>query len=52
LVADTIIVVFWVLFASITGNIHGAQVFFFDALISVLFSVTVLWQAHIRKTEF
>ena len=51
MVADTIIVVFWVLFASIAGNIYGTQVFFFDALISMLFSVVVLWQARIRKTE-
>jgi len=52
LAADTIIVVCWILFASITGNIYGAQVFFFDALVSVLFFVAVLWQAHIKKTEF
>jgi len=49
-VADTAIVVLWVLFAYIAGNRYGAQVFFFDAFVSVLYSTVLFWQYKHSKT--
>lgn len=44
MIADTVVVIAWVVFAYATGNIYGAQVFLPDLFVSLGCSFVAVWQ--------
>lgn len=49
---DAVVVIAWVLFAYVSGNIYGAQAFVCDAIVSILYStITLYLYRGASKTE-